>query len=156
VKKGKDGRPGVSLDWFNMLYQVLLGQEKGPRFGSFVAVYGLQNAVTMIDGKLARATSPKRRKKQAAKPKAATIPGLSGRKLNKEWGVGALHALYNKDGSWYHKLAQFPGALFDPNGYVLFETREAYENCFGLAFGTTDSVHIPSTIEQLPGYVRRR
>ncbi len=41
VKKGKDGRPGVSLDWFNMLYQVLLGQEKGPRFGSFVAVYGV-------------------------------------------------------------------------------------------------------------------
>src|SRR5271167_4902309 len=54
VKKGKDGRPGVSLDWFNMLYQVLLGQEKGPRFGSFVAVYGLQNAVAMIDGALAR------------------------------------------------------------------------------------------------------
>jgi lysyl-tRNA synthetase class 1 len=54
VKKGKDGRPGVSLDWFNMLYQVLLGQEKGPRFGSFVAVYGLSNAVTMIDGALAR------------------------------------------------------------------------------------------------------
>src|SRR6202158_449770 len=54
VKKGKDGRPGVSLDWFNMLYQVLLGQEKGPRFGSFVAVYGLQNAVTMIDGAPAR------------------------------------------------------------------------------------------------------
>ncbi|HWV52162.1 lysine--tRNA ligase, partial [Pseudorhodoplanes sp.] len=33
-KKAKDGKPGVSLDWFNMLYQVLLGQEKGPRFGS--------------------------------------------------------------------------------------------------------------------------
>jgi len=47
-------RPGVSLDWFNMLYQVLLGQEKGPRFGSFVAVYGVQNAVAMIDGTLAR------------------------------------------------------------------------------------------------------
>ncbi len=54
VKKGKDGRPGVSLDWFNMLYQVLLGQEKGPRFGSFVAVYGIGNAVNMIDGALAR------------------------------------------------------------------------------------------------------
>jgi lysyl-tRNA synthetase, class I len=53
-KKGKDGRPGVSLDWFNMLYQVLLGQEKGPRFGSFVAVYGIANAVAMIDGALAR------------------------------------------------------------------------------------------------------
>jgi lysyl-tRNA synthetase, class I len=54
VKKGKDGRPGVSLEWFNMLYQVLLGQEKGPRFGSFVAVYGVENAVGMIDGALAR------------------------------------------------------------------------------------------------------
>jgi lysyl-tRNA synthetase class 1 len=53
-KLAKDGRPGVSLDWFNMLYQVLLGQEKGPRFGSFVAVYGLQNTVEMIDGALAR------------------------------------------------------------------------------------------------------
>jgi lysyl-tRNA synthetase class 1 len=53
-KPAKDGRPGVSLDWFNMLYQVLLGQEKGPRFGSFVAVYGVDNAVGMIDGVLAR------------------------------------------------------------------------------------------------------
>jgi lysyl-tRNA synthetase class 1 len=53
-KKAKDGKPGVSLDWFNMLYQVLLGQEKGPRFGSFAAVYGLSNTVDMIDGALAR------------------------------------------------------------------------------------------------------
>src|SRR5450432_4418401 len=52
--KTKDGKPGVSLEWFNMLYQVLLGQEKGPRFGSFVAIYGLQNTVDMIDGALAR------------------------------------------------------------------------------------------------------
>jgi lysyl-tRNA synthetase class 1 len=50
----KDGKPGVSLEWFNMLYQVLLGQEKGPRFGSFVAVYGFKNTVDMIDGALAR------------------------------------------------------------------------------------------------------
>jgi lysyl-tRNA synthetase class 1 len=53
-KAAKDGKPGVSLEWFNMLYQVLLGQEKGPRFGSFVAAYGLQNTVDMIDGALAR------------------------------------------------------------------------------------------------------
>jgi len=52
--KSKDGKPGVVLDWFNMLYQVLLGQEKGPRFGSFAAVYGLQNTIDMIDGALAR------------------------------------------------------------------------------------------------------
>ena len=53
-KKAKDGKPGVSIEWFNMLYQVLLGQEKGPRFGSFVAVYGVTNTVDMIDGALAR------------------------------------------------------------------------------------------------------
>jgi lysyl-tRNA synthetase, class I len=53
-KKGKDGKPGVSLDWFNMLYQVLLGQEKGPRFGSFVEAYGINNTNGMIDGALAR------------------------------------------------------------------------------------------------------
>jgi len=53
-KKAKDGKPGVSLAWFDMLYQVLLGQEKGPRFGSFVAAYGLQNTIDMIDGALAR------------------------------------------------------------------------------------------------------
>jgi len=52
--KTKDGKPGVALDWFNLLYQVLLGQEKGPRFGSFVALYGLNNTIDMIDGALAR------------------------------------------------------------------------------------------------------
>ena len=53
-KPTRDGRPGVSLEWFNTLYQVLLGQEKGPRFGSFVAVYGIDNTIAMIDGALAR------------------------------------------------------------------------------------------------------
>ncbi|MBZ0149256.1 MAG: lysine--tRNA ligase, partial [Pseudorhodoplanes sp.] len=52
--KSKDGKPGVTLDWFNMLYQVLLGQEKGPRFGSFAALYGVKNTIDMIDGALAR------------------------------------------------------------------------------------------------------
>jgi lysyl-tRNA synthetase class 1 len=53
-KKAKDGKPGVSLEWFNMLYQVLLGQERGPRFGSFVAAYGINETIAMIDGALAR------------------------------------------------------------------------------------------------------
>ena len=37
----KDGSVGVAQSWFNMLYQVLLGEEKGPRFGSFAALYGM-------------------------------------------------------------------------------------------------------------------
>jgi lysyl-tRNA synthetase class 1 len=44
----KDGKPGVAQGWFNMLYQVLLGEEKGPRFGSFVALYGIDNTRKLI------------------------------------------------------------------------------------------------------------
>jgi lysyl-tRNA synthetase, class I len=45
----KDGSIGVGQTWFNMLYQVLLGEEKGPRFGSFAALYGLGNTRGLID-----------------------------------------------------------------------------------------------------------
>ena len=38
----------MALAWFNMLYQVLLGEEKGPRFGSFAALYGVANTRALI------------------------------------------------------------------------------------------------------------
>lgn len=38
--------------WFGTLYEVLLGQAEGPRMGSFIALYGIQNMVTLIDEKL--------------------------------------------------------------------------------------------------------
>jgi lysyl-tRNA synthetase class 1 len=44
----KDGSVGVAQTWFNMLYQVLLGEERGPRFGSFVALYGIGNTKDLI------------------------------------------------------------------------------------------------------------
>lgn len=52
-KKGPDGGPGVSQEFFAALYQILLGQEKGPRFGSFVALYGIPEAIGLIDKALA-------------------------------------------------------------------------------------------------------
>ena len=42
-------RPGVSNAWFNAIYEVLLGEEKGPRFGSFVQVYGINETRALID-----------------------------------------------------------------------------------------------------------
>jgi len=48
-------RPGVSNLWFNTLYQLLLGEEKGPRFGSFAAIYGLGNTVALIERALSGA-----------------------------------------------------------------------------------------------------
>ena len=44
----KDGSVGVAQTWFNMLYQVLLGEERGPRFGSFAALYGVENTRALI------------------------------------------------------------------------------------------------------------
>jgi len=52
-KKGPDGGPGVSVAWFSALYQLLLGQEKGPRFGSFVALYGVDETRALIAKALA-------------------------------------------------------------------------------------------------------
>ena len=36
-----------------MIYQVLIGQERGPRFGSFVALYGIGETRTLIGRALA-------------------------------------------------------------------------------------------------------
>tara|TARA_R110000824_G_scaffold360153_1_gene547865 strand:+ start:1505 stop:3130 length:1626 start_codon:yes stop_codon:yes gene_type:complete len=41
-------------EWFKALYEVLLGQEQGPRFGSFAALYGVAETATLIDEALAR------------------------------------------------------------------------------------------------------
>ena len=41
-------RPGVSNEWFNMLYHVLLGEDRGPRFGSFAALYGVSETRALI------------------------------------------------------------------------------------------------------------
>jgi lysyl-tRNA synthetase class 1 len=41
-------RPGVSNDWFAMLYRVLLGENRGPRFGSFIAIYGIEETRKLI------------------------------------------------------------------------------------------------------------
>jgi len=41
-------RPGVSNEFFAMLYAVLLGEERGPRFGSFVALYGVDETRALI------------------------------------------------------------------------------------------------------------
>ena len=36
-------------DWFKALYEVLLGQEQGPRMGSFIALYGIDETVDLIE-----------------------------------------------------------------------------------------------------------
>jgi lysyl-tRNA synthetase, class I len=52
-KKSPEGGPGVSVAFFSMIYQVLIGQEKGPRFGSFAALYGINETRGLIAKALA-------------------------------------------------------------------------------------------------------
>jgi lysyl-tRNA synthetase class 1 len=40
-------------DWFKGLYEVLLGASEGPRFGGFVALYGVEGTVRLIEDALA-------------------------------------------------------------------------------------------------------
>ena len=39
--------------WFTALYEVLLGQSQGPRFGSFAAIFGLERTIALIERGLA-------------------------------------------------------------------------------------------------------
>ncbi|MEN9060693.1 lysine--tRNA ligase [Ponticoccus litoralis] len=50
---GKDHGFEPLRDWFKALYEVLLGQSQGPRFGGFIALYGVEETVALIGKGLA-------------------------------------------------------------------------------------------------------
>jgi lysyl-tRNA synthetase class 1 len=46
---GKDAGFEPLRAWFTALYEVLLGQSQGPRFGSFAAIFGLDRTIDLIE-----------------------------------------------------------------------------------------------------------
>ena len=50
---GKDAGFEPLRGWFQALYEVLLGQSQGPRFGSFAAIFGLERTIALIERALA-------------------------------------------------------------------------------------------------------
>jgi len=48
AKGATPDKPGVSNAWFNTLYEILLGEKQGPRFGSFAAIYGIAETRALI------------------------------------------------------------------------------------------------------------
>lgn len=78
--------------------------------------------------------------------------GITGKQLNDKWRVGARHALFSRDGSWYENLERFPGALFDLHGYIVFQTAEEYRNAPRVRVGK--KTNVVNGISSLPGYVR--
>ena len=74
------------------------------------------------------------------------------RKRAARWGLAVEHVLYRRTGDWYHKLERFPGALLDEHGYIVFDTREAFELCPWLRI--RQDVGVPNGgIKKIPGYV---
>lgn len=52
TKSSPSGGPGVSVAFFQMFYEIVLGQERGPRFGSFAHLYGVSETSALIAEKL--------------------------------------------------------------------------------------------------------
>jgi lysyl-tRNA synthetase class 1 len=50
---GNEGGFGQLRDWFKALYETLLGSSQGPRMGSFIALYGVENSRRLIAEALA-------------------------------------------------------------------------------------------------------
>lgn len=75
---------------------------------------------------------------------------MYGRYLNKILEINAKHALYRKDGKWYHNLKSFPGVLFDENGFIIFSSEREYKSTMELQI--KKDLHITDGIESLGKY----
>ena len=49
---GKDYKFENLRDWFKLIYQVLFGKDDGPRFGTFIAIYGIDKTIKLIESRL--------------------------------------------------------------------------------------------------------
>lgn len=77
---------------------------------------------------------------------------ITAKKIEKIVKTGALHVLYREDGIWYHHLKKFPGVLFDYHGFVLFKTKEDYENNPFLVH--RQDLNVKNGISSLTNYTR--
>ena len=39
-------------DWFKLIYEVVFGEENGPRFGFFISFFGLNETIELIKNKI--------------------------------------------------------------------------------------------------------
>jgi 5-methylcytosine-specific restriction enzyme A len=76
---------------------------------------------------------------------------MNAKTLNKQLGLCACDSKFRLTGDFYHLLNNFPGVLFDKNGYVRFNTREEYEGCKELTI--TERIHVQNGIESIERYV---
>jgi hypothetical protein len=77
---------------------------------------------------------------------------ITGAALNAKYNLGAAHALYHRDGTWYERLERFPGILCDPYGFVRYDSERAFIKDSRLRIGR--KVNVARNIASHPRYER--
>jgi HNH endonuclease len=81
------------------------------------------------------------------------MPQKRGSQLIREWGIPCDYGLYSDWGNFYAPPRQFPVALIDSKGFVIFDRQEDLI-AQGAAIGKR--LNVPARISSLPGYQFRR
>ena len=75
---------------------------------------------------------------------------FTGKQLREEYSLPVDHCLYHKDGKFFERLIDFPGALCDPQGYLQYDTEAEFANDPRLNIGK--KVNVPGGISTHPKY----
>jgi len=82
----------------------------------------------------------------------------TGNRLARFYQIDVQSAYYHNEGNWYWNLDRFPGAYFDANGCVVFETEKDYRECVWLTIGPRNTgvrgKNAGIGISDIPGYRR--
>lgn len=86
-------------------------------------------------------------------PRSQPTEKLDASVLIDRWGLQVAQGRCHREGTFYENLTEFPGALLDANGFVIFETEDEYRNCDGVTVKVKTNVDKPG-IQSLPRYKR--
>ena len=79
-----------------------------------------------------------------------------GRFLARQYGISVRSAYAHNEGNWYWNLTDFPGAYFDAEGCVVFQTEREYHDCVYLSIGPRNTwvrdKAVGMSISDIPGY----
>ncbi len=88
------------------------------------------------------------------------IPTNYGDNLQRKWNIPARETHFHKKGDFFMPITKWPGALADPNGYIVFQTEEQFKACPGVKYrgeGTPNvRIGVHGGISTLRNYVRKR
>ncbi len=77
---------------------------------------------------------------------------VTGELLNRKYRLGARHALYHKDGTFYERLSRFPAVYCDTRGFVRFDSEQQF--ILDSILNVGEKVNIHRSLASHPRYQR--